>query len=326
MSSPVTDWPFAAAHGEPLIRADFRTRPEDFRVDEDLGFEPEGQGEHWLVQLRKRGDNTAWVAGQLARLAGIKPGDVGYCGLKDRHAETSQWFSLYLPKSEAPSRADIEALGLEVLASGWHPRKLRRGQHRGNRFSIRLRRLRVIDDTESLDERLETIEREGVPNYFGVQRFGRDGGNLERARRWFEQGETIRQRSQRGMAMSAARAWLFNEVLSARVEDESWRNALPGEPSSEPTGPLWGRGRPLSDMEAGELEAQCLEPWRDWLSGLEHVGLKQERRALVLMPEEMAWRREDGDLVIDFALSAGTFATAVLSEFAELETMTPGAS
>lgn len=330
MSATEFDLANVPAWGSPLIRGGFRVEPEDFQVDESLGFEPDGQGEHWLVQIRKRGDNTAWVAGQLARCAGVGVKDVGYGGLKDRHAVTTQWFSIYQPHEEEPRWAELEAQGIVPLRWSRHGRKLRRGQHQSNQFVIRLRDITPLepDALERLDERLQQIASSGVPNYFGAQRFGREGGNLIRARDWLVHGRSIRQRQQRSMALSAARSWLFNRVLEARVQEGQWLDVLPGEPLAKPTGPLWGRGRPQVQGEALAFESEVLAPWNDWLPALEHVGLNQERRALCLRPEALTWRREADDLVLAFGLPPGTFATSVLAELAQLDTAameaTPG--
>lgn len=310
------------AWGGPRVSAGFRVTPEDFQVDEVLGFEPEGEGEHWLVQVRKRGDNTAWVAGQLARCAGVPTRDVGYCGLKDRRAVTTQWFSIHQPRGETPDWSALEAAGLTLLRVARHPRKLRRGQHQANRFVIRLHRVHPDDDDSrgALAQTLQRVSQDGVPNYFGEQRFGRDAGNLHQAQRWLVDGVRIKNRQQRGMVMSAARAWLFNQVLAERVRESSWRETLTGEPSAVPSGPLWGRGRLLSEQATAQLESRVLAPWKAWCDGLEHVGLQQERRALVLRPQGLEGTWEGEDLVLSFALAPGTFATAVLAELARLQT------
>lgn len=316
------DLNFPRAWGPPPVSAGFRTEPEDFQVDEDLGFTPEGEGEHWLVQVRKRGDNTAWVAGQLARLAGISSRDVGYCGMKDRRAVTSQWFSLYCPKGTEPDWSALGSESLTLLKVTRHNRKLRRGQHRANHFAIRLRSVTPLgtDGLAALDTRLQTLVTQGLPNYFGEQRFGREAGNLTRAQAWLVDNQGIRDRQQRAMAMSAARSWLFNQVLAERVTRGDWQTPLPGEPLEEASGPLWGRGRPLVTGEALEREALVLAPWQQWCAGLEHVGLNQERRSLQLRPEGLSWEWEGQDLWLRFGLPPGTFATAVLRELSELST------
>lgn len=313
------DLNFPFAFGGPLTRADFRVAPEDFIVDEVLGFEPSGEGEHIYLQITKRGENTGWVAEQLAKMFAVRPVDVGFCGLKDRHACTSQWFSVHLPKptgDEADILAELEQRieGNIVLTQALrHSKKLRRGGHQANHFRIRLRNL---TGKEGLEERLQQIARQGVPNYFGEQRFGNYASNLMWAERWMTAGEKIRSRNKRIMAQSAARSWLFNQVLAARVSDNSWSERRFGE--ATPSGPLWGRGRPVVGLEQAAFEQRVIEPWSGWLDVLEHVGLNQERRNLVLFPQGMSWSLDEG-LEISFALPPGGYATAVLRELSLLD-------
>lgn len=311
---------FPFAYGAPLAKALFRAELGDFQVEEIAGFEPSGEGEHCLLHLRKKGENTAWVAGKIAALAGVKLGDVGYFGRKDRYAITSQWFSVYLPGSSErePDWAQLNSDTVTLLESARHNKKLRLGQHRSNRFVIRLRQLQ-FEDRPIFEARLRQVLEVGVPNYFGEQRFGRGGNNLAQAQRLLVERRPIRDRQQRSMALSAARSWLFNQVLALRVEQNCWTQALDGDPGEIASGPLWGRGRPLSGDATLELEQQALAPWSNWCNGLEHVGLNQERRALLLRPEEASWRWLEDDLELSFALPPGTFATALLREIARLE-------
>ncbi|SEA28988.1 tRNA pseudouridine(13) synthase TruD [Microbulbifer marinus] len=310
------DWPRALG-GVP-IAGEFRSTPEDFVVEELAAPALADNGEHVYLQVRKRGANTAWVAQQLARLAGVRPQDVGYYGLKDRHAVTTQWFSVWLGQKPAPDWERINNDEISLLQHHRGPRKLRRGEHSGNRFRIRLRNIR--GDREAAERVLVGIAG-GVPNYFGEQRFGRDGGNLQLARRLAEENGRCR-KSDKAFAMSAARSWLFNQVLAERVRESNWQQPLAGEPQSEPTGPLWGRGRNLATETLAELEARVLEPWQRWCDWLEHCGLKQERRPLVLRPEAFNHVWEGDDLVLEFALPVGAFATALLREVAELVNVT----
>lgn len=312
------NWPYA--HGAPSVDAVFRSELEDFCVDEELGFAPCGEGEHVYLQVRKRGDNTDWVARQIARLAGVQPMDVGYCGLKDRRAVTTQWFSVYLPIPKAaaasePEWRDLNSDSVTVLQVCRHRQKLRRGAHRGNRFEIRLRDL----STPVNSNRLERVFQQGVPNYFGEQRFGHDGNNLAVAEALLTGERRIKNRQKRGLMLSAARSFLFNRVLAQRVTDDSWQQCLPGDvQASHPTGPLWGRGRPLVAEQTLTVESAVLTPWQHWCEGLEHVGLVQERRNLCLQPESASWHTIGGDLILRFSLPPGTYATAVLREIAHL--------
>lgn len=305
---------FAWAGGEPEAQATFRLEPEDFRVDEELGFSPAGEGEHVYLQLRKRNQNTQWLARQIADFCGVRPLDVGYSGLKDRHAVTSQWFSVYLPKASEPDWSAFQLEEVQLLARSRHSRKLKPGSHRANRFQIRLR---DVEQSDGLDTRLEA-SGQGVPNYFGEQRFGIDAGNLRRAEDLLVQRRPIRNRKQRGLMISAARSWLFNQVLSRRVADDNWRQTLPGDCGEEPSGPLWGRGRPLVSGETAALESEILGPWRAWCEGLEHVGLQQERRPLICRPLDFSGQWEDRDLLLSFGLAPGQYATSVLRQIARL--------
>jgi tRNA pseudouridine13 synthase len=296
-------------------------------VFEHLGFEPAGEGEHLYVQIKKRGENSHWVAEKLAAFFGVKPMDVGLSGKKDRHAETTQWFSIYLPGKHLPEKAlapdwpqfiEKNALNIEVLTWARHPQKLRLGTHPVNSFGITLR---DIDDAEAMCRRCQQIAEHGVPNYFGEQRFGREGSNLKLAAAWLEAGEKIKHRGKRGMVMSAARAYLFNRVLSLRVEQGCWTELLDGDISVDdgsPSGPLWGRGRRHSQGRSLELEQGALAALQPWCEGLEHVGLKQESRSLVLKPRNFSWRVEENNMHLGFDLSTGQFATSVLREIARL--------
>lgn len=312
---------FAHVLSAPAATAVFRQTVSDFKVTENLGFEPSGAGEHVFLHIRKRGENTQWLAVQIARFAGVDKRDVGFSGMKDRWAETTQWFSVYLPKGPEPDwqgfAAETEA-DMDLLAVARHHQKLRRGEHASNLFTIRLTELKAADD---LEQRLAVIAEQGVPNYFGEQRFGWQGNNLNLAAEWLEQGKRIKSRNLRGMVMSAARSWLFNLVLARRVEAGNWRQHVEGDTADSagfPTGPLWGRGRSTVQGEAAGLEESVLAPWQTWTNGLEHCGLNQERRGLVLQPEGFSWQLDADLLELNFSLPPGQFATAVLREIAQV--------
>ncbi len=319
------DW--AYAYGEPQVEGLFRRQLDDFIVDENLGFELTGSGEHVYLHIEKRGDNTAWLARQIARLADVQPMDVGYAGLKDRHGVTRQWFSVYFPKGEEPVWAEINSETVTLLSVCRHNKKLRRGSHSSNNFCIRLHELK--GNLESLDERLKIVASQGVPNYFGQQRFGHDGNNLKEAQRLLVDGGKIKNRQKRGLILSAARSYLFNRVLSARVANGSWLSVLEGEPplfeaSSQtsallPSGPLWGRGRALCTGDCESFESTELTPLESWKDGLEHVGLSQERRLLNLLPQNFCSKLEQNSLEVSFSLPPGTYATAILRELLVLK-------
>jgi tRNA pseudouridine13 synthase len=328
------------AHGEPPATGTLRVEPGDFRVDEELGFAPSGVGEHAFLTIEKCEANTEWVARRLAEAAGVSPMAVGYSGLKDRHAITRQSFSIQLPGRADPDWQALDIPGVRVLAATRHDRKLKRGVHRGNHFRIRVRNVRGARD--EIERRIEVIGARGVPNYFGEQRFGRDAGNVERARAVFA-GRRV-PRAERSLAISAARSLVFNTVLAARVEDGSWDRGLDGEvwmlagthsifgPEAwtpelakrledfdiDPTGPLIGEGDLRSAGEVRAMEQRAIEAHRDLADGLAKAGLGQQRRALRLAAAGFVHEWEvDGSLVVEFRLPAGSFATVVLRELCE---------
>ncbi len=309
---------FAFAYGAPLGSAGFRTEFDDFKVFEQLPAAPEGEGEHVYLYLRKTNNNTAWIAKQLARAAGVQNMDVGYAGLKDRRAVTEQWFSLYLPKGDEPNWLELDIPGAQVLKVTRGRSKLRRGDHKDNRFIIRLRSPSA--SAEALEERLQQLAG-GVPNYFGEQRFGVEGGNLQRAAQWFDEGVKIRNRQQKQFVVSAARSYLFNCVLSERVNSDTWQTEMTGECllDGTVTGPMWGRGRLESSGDVLALEERILAPFASWREQLEHLGLRQDRRSLDTRALDFSWRWLGGDLELQFRLPPGAYATSVLRELCQLE-------
>lgn len=329
------------AHGDAVLSARYRVSPEDFRVTEVDGFEPAGQGEHLLLTIEKRGMNTAFAAKQIARWAGVPEMGVGYAGMKDRHAVTIQRFSVHLPKRIAPDLAGLASDDLRVVDSTWHNRKLPRGALKGNRFTLHLRD--VVGEADAIEARLQAIVREGLPNYFGVQRFGRDGDNVESARRMFA-GQRVH-RDQRSIYLSAARSEIFNAVLAARIAAGNWATGDAGEvwmldgsqsvfgpePATpelqqraarqdiHPTGPLWGLGELRSREQVQALEQATAAPFADLCAGLEAAGMKHERRALRVRVDGLAWQRPAVDeLVLDFGLPPGAYATGLLEALGDV--------
>lgn len=330
------------AHGQPTLVGRLRAVPEDFQVREEISFTLDGAGEHVWLWVRKRGANTDWVARRLAERAGVPSGAVSYAGLKDRHAVTEQWFSVHLPGRAEPDWSANPDPDFTVLNAVRHSRKLRRGALSGNTFRITLRDL--DGDPDELAARLNLVAATGVPNYFGEQRFGHDGGNLEQAEAMLRGELKVRDRHQRGLYLSAARSALFNAVLARRVVEGTWNQPLPGEVlmldgshsifaidavdetirrrvadfDLHPTGPLWGAGELRSSGPVRALEetvAATLPVFRD---GLAAAGLAQERRALRLMMRDAKLEfPEAGTAVIHFRLPAGAYATTVLRELIE---------
>ncbi|GLQ51400.1 tRNA pseudouridine(13) synthase TruD [Dyella flava] len=332
-----TELELPKAYGVSPLSAELRRTPEDFRVDEILGYDADGEGEHALLWVEKRGANTDWVARELARFAGVSPLNVGYAGLKDRHAVTRQAFTVQLAGKPDPDWSAFPHDDVKVLASTRHKRKLKRGALRGNRFVLVLRS--VQGDHAHAEQVLLAIASRGVPNYFGEQRFGREGGNLAQARAMFA-GRRV-DREKRSILLSAARSHIFNSVLAERVERDVWDKPLDGEIWSlagsrswfgpepfddtlatrlaqgdiHPSGPLWGQGEPPTTAVAGTLERQVAATFADLAEGVAAARMEQERRPLRLLPKELHWRWLDNEtLELSFELPAGAYATVVARE------------
>ena len=340
MSEAALDPP--RAHGAPLSPGRLRSEPEDFLVEELLGFEAAGAGQHLLLKVRKRNANTQWIAGELARACHCRPGDVGYAGSKDRRAVATQWFTVPQSRLSPQDWLGIGSAEFEVLEAHRHSRKLPRGALAGNRFVITVRGATVED--AALASRIAVLQARGVPNYFGPQRFGRQGNNLKRL------GEDLRALKpvQRGFILSAARSLVFNAVLAERVADGSWERLEPGDLANldgrsshfrveaidetlaarlagldiHPTGPLWGRGAPPSGARVLEREQRVGAALSAACELVARAGMDQERRSLRLSVRELRWHREGGapdTITLEFRLTRGAYATTVLREIFALD-------
>jgi tRNA pseudouridine13 synthase len=324
--------------------ANVRSTPEDFQVTEVPLVAPAGEGEHSWLYVRKRNANTQWVARQLARYAQVANGAVSYAGLKDRNAVTEQWFSVHLPGRPDPDWQALEADDFQILEAHRHSRKLKTGALLGNRFRLRLRT--VTGTAADIEQRLRQIQKGGIPNGFGAQRFGHDGGNLDQAARLLLNPRARLPRDKRGIYLSAVRSALFNRVLAARITDGCWNCALPGDALQlagrsacfvvdtldaetqrrltalevHPTGPLCGDGEVLVNGAAAAYETAQLQPYQDWIAALASARVQAARRALRVLPTELRWEfNAEGDCLLEFFLPAGSYATGLLREIVLLD-------
>lgn len=333
--------PWARVGDPPTATARMRAQPDDFQVTEDLGFAPSGDGPHDFLYVEKVGLGTDRVAQDLAKFAGVPKRSVSYSGMKDVRARTRQWFSVERPPGRQLDWAACSSDSARVLDICQNRKKLRRGVHRGNAFRITLRG--VSDPDGSIESRLRRVAAEGVPNYFGEQRFGREGGNIGLARSLFA-GRKL-PRHLRSIAISAARSLIFNDVLSARVEEKSWNRLLAGDVANldgsgsvfsvdaldatlearcrsfdlHPTGPLWGRGAPQSARSVAAAEQRAADAHPGLRSGLEGIA-EGARRALRMRVSDLAWEFSEDALVLSFHLATGCFATAVIRELINVDT------
>ena len=318
-TSPLPRW--SRAHGEPIFSGAIRQENPDFQVIEQLGWEPEGDGEHDYLWLEKIGANTEWVARQLAAYAGVPTKDVGYSGLKDRHAITYQWFSV--PRWHAPQWDSVDIEGVRLLRVERHLRKLRRGAHKQNAFVITLRSHEAIDHALVAD-RLAVIADCGVPNYFGEQRFGRNGSNFQLVESWAT-GKRL-PRHKRGLAISVARAYLFNEILSARATENTWDTLIAGDLANldgsgsvfdvpELTEELRSRCEHMDIHPAGLLAGEGLDLGpQNWQQAFKNARVEPAPRSYRLRVEDLSHEFIDGGVVLRFTLARGAYATSVLRE------------
>lgn len=325
-----------------------RSTPEDFQVREELGFEPSGAGEHAFLYLQKRGLNTHDLVQRVSQLSGVAPQHIGYSGMKDRNALTQQWLSVGLAGAPEPDWKVLEAQSdVRVLRVERHAKKLKRGVHRLNHFQLTLRELN--SERVGLEAALESIRLEGVPNYFGEQRFGREGATLRQARLALETRRKLSRR-QRSLYYSALRAYLFNTLLAARVESNTWNQVQVGDACMlsgtrslftcdavdavmqarvaagdvHPALPMWGKGE-VKAQENVWLEQQALLADEVAVCNyLESAGLTLSWRPTRLLPSDICWQFcDDGRLQLNFALPAGGYATALLSELVDWKNAQP---
>ena len=333
----VSDLPYA--FGKPLVSGQIKQRPSDFIVEEIPGFEPDGHGDHVYLTIQKTGLTTIAIVDALKRFTGVHAREIGFAGMKDKQAITTQAFSVNMAGKEEQNWQKLENEQIKILSVSRHPRKLKRGVLKGNRF-----RLRVTDikgDVQSLQQSLEQVAQNGVPNFFGEQRFGRDEGNPERAWRMFTQSGFKVKREERSLLLSSVRSMIFNALLAKRIELNNWQSLLEGEVinldgtarhfaeaiddvlvsrASEmdvhATGPLPGQSsRALEPAsEAGDIEQQLIQTYQPWVDQLVNQGLEHARRPLRVAVRDMQWQIVDDVLELSFSLTAGAYATVVLRE------------
>ncbi len=330
---PVWACVYGGISGEGQIKAS----TDDFIVDERLSFEPEGMGEHAFLQIEKRGENTDYVARLLARFAGVRQRDVSFAGKKDRHAKTTQWFSVWLPGKDDPEWHDIETETIKIKRVTRHARKLKRGVLAGNDFKIVISQWQ--GNKEAMDNQLQLIKAQGFPNYFGLQRFGHQGQNITKAVEFF-QGKKVK-REQRSIYLSAARSYLFNEILAKRVSEGNWNQAISGDVCMfdcsnsffttegiddsiqkrintgdiHPAGLLFGKQNSEAKGDALAIEQIIITATPELTEGLINKGLETGRRAFRVFPTNLEWEfLQEDKILLSFSLPAGSYATSLLRE------------
>lgn len=332
-------------YGKPQSTGLLRYQKSDFKVFEQLPFLPCGEGEHLFIHIRKTGANTVFVARELAKYFKVKEQLVSYAGLKDRFAITEQWFGVHVPGKQVYDLSELNIEGVEVLSYKRHNKKLRTGALTGNRFELILR---DVTELKALHERWQSIIEQGVPNYFGEQRFGIDGGNIDKALSLFS-GTKVKDKKKRGMYLSAARSIIFNDIINARIKENSFSKVRTGDvmmlagtqsvfhldevddtikqrfddKDVDITATMWGAGELMTSGEPEALEQQIANKHSEFSQGLPRFGLKQERRRIRLvvddadievLPNDVSDNDFLSTVKISFSLAAGSYATTVLRE------------
>ncbi len=357
---------FEYAHGKPKFKGLLKSTPEDFIVEEQIPYSLSGEGEHLWCWIEKRGENTDWVAEKLAKWANTSKVNVGYAGKKDRHAITRQWFSIQLPGLVDPCVETFELKNVKILKTIRHNKKLQKGALAGNHFKIALHHIQSANADEFdhselqtyINQRMQRIGQMGVPNYFGEQRFGHQGGNLLEGQKLLS-GDNLKvsrqrnrrkkgkSRNQQGLYISAIRSWMFNAFLSQRIQAGCWNKPIEGDVllSSDAnklvvteddqahlealeqgeyfvSGALFGDGKLETHGKAFELENSVMQTYQAWCDGLASNRIQPSRRTTVLLPQQLTWKllqTEQGvSLDMNFYLPAGSFATMVLREIIQV--------
>lgn len=327
-------WPY----GEALSPALIKYQPEDFVVEENLAIQTDEAGRHRLLRIEKRNTNTQWLQRQLADFANVKPVDVGYCGLKDRRAVTSQWFSVNMQGREEPDWSRFDTADYRILRIESQHKKLKKGIHQSNSFRLHLRQLGEVNRV-LVEARLTLIAEQGFANYFGTQRFGHNGENLQR----FLQSKHLRG-AKASLLISAARSFLFNEMLSQRIGQMGWHSICPGdcmmlnnsrsiftvdevdaslqqrflEGDIHPTAAMWGKGELSCRYEVAQMETSVAQAHPQMIKQLLRSGSNMARRAVRVIPEMLSWQWLDQDLLLETRLPAGAYATVLLQHLFEI--------
>lgn len=344
-----TDWlsvleSLEYAYGQPKVQGRLKVSPSDFKVIEQMDVVPCGEGEHYWLDISKVKCNTEQLSKQLARFANVNYRDVGYSGMKDFFAETRQWFSVWKPKGGVPAWSEFTHEGVQIHQVVKHSRKIKRGTHRANKFELIIRDL--CGDVSSLESRLLLVKEHGVPNYFGLQRFGNGADNMNQAHAMFAGIKRVKSRNLRGLLLSSARSWLFNILIAERIKQSTWDQLHDNEPANlngtnsvfisqgtsddlarlksndiHPTAAMWGEGR--GAMMSGcpnlaQWEDAVMQPYHALKLGLEDARVDYQRRAIRCMANDLNWQVTDGELKLDFELQRGQFATSILREIVDV--------
>lgn len=335
----------AYPYGTAQVSGTIKAQAADFKVVENLGFEPSGEGEHLFLLIEKTGLSTHELIDALALDFKLKPRDIGYSGLKDKLAVTQQWLSLHMPgqmhQFEMP-----EINGYTVLQQGWHHRKLKPGTHRTNSFEVIIRNLEGF--TEEAAQQIDSIKSWGMANYFGQQRFGEQQDNVSRAIQVFGNQRKTRKlsRNKRSLYISALRSHLFNKVLSNRIELEQWIEPIDGDVfmlagshsifhenlndeilnryqcfDISSTASLYGEGDSKLQGEALDIEKQVYAENPAIVDCLLAQKAKLQMRPTRVAVDDLSveYQEKEKTLLIKATLPSGSYFTTLLNHFVDTQ-------
>ena len=316
----------------------FKHAPRDFVVDEIPLYAFSQEGEHLVLRVRKKGLSTWEMLSKIANYLGIKAKELGYAGLKDKHALTTQYISVHKKYEAKIDRMEIA--GIRVLEKAYHTNKIKTGHLKGNRFFIRLKKVNKVD-AKKIKEVLKTIKKEGMPNYFGFQRFGNDGDNFEKGRQIIEEGLKEKNKKLHKLYLNAYQSQLFNRWLDRRIElakanpkalgyldlykgdvcmHYPYGRAFIIEDVEQELPRLQNRDIVLSGLIPGSralralYEARAIEEPFD-----KPCPLSGERRFAWVYPEsiEAQYQPQEGWMELHFTLPKGSYATVLLEQIAK---------
>jgi tRNA pseudouridine13 synthase len=330
----------------PGIGGRIKELPEDFEVEEIPAYEPSGQGEYLYLWVEKRALGAEYFLRQVARLLELSVAEVGSAGLKDRHAVTRQMLSVPARAAERLDRLAVD--GIRLLKVSRHGNKLKPGHLHGNRFRVLVRGADP-QAAEKLGPLLDRLRGQGVPNFYGPQRFGRDGETLALglALLGVDPGPSVpRSRPPRNpflrkLALSAVQAYVFNHYLGCRLNDGLLRRVLPGDVMAKwpfgglfraedvvreqarfdaretvTAGPLFGRKTFAAAADAAQREDAALRTLGLTPAAFTGFGklLQGTRRHNLIYVEGLHAEMEPDGVRLRFTLPAGSYATVLLRE------------
>ncbi len=323
----------------PGIGGELKVEPSLFVVEEIPLYEPCGEGEHLYVNITREGITTRDVKLGLMSVFNLSDEKVSYAGMKDKHARTTQTFSLHIHKMEAEEAEKIITDNMSVKVN-WvdrHKNKLRMGHLVGNKFDITV--LNVVDDAETKSEKIiEELDKNGLPNYYGEQRFGLDDNASKGKKILF--GGRQNKKWLRKLLLSAYTSYLFNMWLSDRIETQKFNCLLEGDIAKKTetgglflvddidtdqvrfqdreivyTGPIFGSKMKSPSGEPAKVEQSILDGEEISLEMFKRVRADGTRRAGKIYLDDLKSYRVKNGMRFVFSLPKGSYATVVMREF-----------